>query len=121
MTFDPTLLREPDATLLLKGHSQELTERLTYYTVPLMFFESSADPTNPRPQERAESGSGVLVELWGHHLILTAGHCAQLYEKRLCAFGVDTVPHRYLPSPKWRYEYRYRAGGLDVGYISIPE
>lgn len=121
MTFDTSLLDEPDAVLLRQENDAAILEALTYYTVPIMFFRAGADRENLLPQDYEGNGSGVLFHLSGYHFILSAGHCVEDYQKQPCAFGVDNGPHCYAP-PRWHSGYRYTGvGERDFGYILIPE
>lgn len=121
MAFDLSLLNEPDAVLLRLENDASILEALTYYTVPIMFFKSSADRLRLLPSDFEGNGSGVLFHLPGYHFILTAGHCVSAYQQHVCAFGVDNSPHCYAP---FRWHSGYRFSGVaerDFGYILIPE
>ncbi len=120
MTID---FENPDSVLFLRENDAKLIERLTCFTVPLLFFDPSADRLQLQPKkDYCFNCSGTLVEIFNHHFILTAGHCIQDYQRKLCAFAVRRQSHIYYVPERWHSNYCCtEEGGKDFGYILIPE
>jgi hypothetical protein len=121
MTFDRSLLNEPDAVLMLKENDRALLEFITPYTVPIIFFAQDAKRETLSDLDVDDVATGILIEIGGQHFIATAGHCVRKYRRtKLNAFGVSTNPHCYIPE-KWPNEFvDDDSTGEDYGYIHIP-
>lgn len=114
-------LENPDTTLMTVENDAALTATLTRFTVPLFFFKPETERSLPKPEDYKGAGSAVLVELFDHHFLLTAGHCVRDYMRGPCSFGVVTRRHCYIPE-RWLSKYvATEEGGRDFGYILVPK
>lgn len=100
-----------DVADVLNNHLDAFGEFASQFTVPIMGSDLVEG-------EKWHIGTGVLLELFGHLFVLTAGHCVMAYENaKDIHFGARN-------SPKiTTYEYTYIKNGQirDWGYLEIDK
>lgn len=111
--FDKSLLKEPDAVLFKPENAKEIHDFLSYYTVPMFFFQGT-------PDERTylTNGSGSLLRLGGRFFVISAGHVIKRLAGNVCLIPPSKSQSRFIPKlDKYRY---HDANGIDYGYAEIP-
>ena len=106
-------MQEIDRILL--SRTEEINEYLQRYTIALTF--TSFDGLR---ESYINSGTGILVNLWGARFILTAGHCVAERSKGSMLVQIATVESRFEPRMK-AVDYEDDSNSKDWGYFRLSE
>jgi len=105
----------------LNAESVRIRKYIEKFTVPILgtFTDSKPDPSE---EKKMFLGSGVLLELFDCHFVITAGHCAEsctlaqrIYFGNSSASEIINIAHRY----NWEKQGHEADDSRDWGYLRI--